>query len=255
MILLRANRNSPLSTYGAASLRLSGLFRDWLNVNCWTPSHFSSLTREYCAPSSTLSAKEVSDVLSSANLDLMPKYFQAFAEVDSGLCQYDIQASGALTDLNLLSCFAHSMSVDGSSSNASWWFAIYCGEEWANLKVDQGLSMKSHGISALGKIMPQLIRDVIASYGRDPVAYVRRASLDLLDSTSLRPIRYVNWVLEYSALEDSETRLALPFSLLLVSELGFGCETLNGIDRVADLCLSSLHSKLPHSSNNFLLET
>lgn len=240
MVVLREDRNSQASVYRAGRLRLSELVRGWLDVNCWTPSNFACLTRGYCAPSGALSSREVLAVLSGSQLDLMPKYFQAFADVDAGVSRFDPRPSGPLSDLSLLSCFVHSASIDGSSSNPSWWFAIYCGEEWASLMVDSTPSVKSHGITPLGKMMPPLIRGVMARYGLDPVTHARRAALGLSSATSLRPGRYVDWILESSVLEDDEVRLALPFSLILMSELGLNCDKLHGIEKAAELCLNSL---------------
>lgn len=230
MVIRRLGENNGLASYGAVRLNLIELLATWVNCNYWTHADFALLTRGFSPQSSGLSAREVSAVLSGARPELLPRYFRAFAAVERGITDLNLSATihNAQTDLSLLSCFTSSVCLNGSARNASWWFALYCGEPWA-METVMAVEMTPGSIIAMVKELPQLLRNAISNTGLDPVSYIREAALGLNRRISLEPSRYVDWILEYYTLNEKELRLALPFSLLLLQELGLNCHSLHGV--------------------------
>ena len=215
---------------GPVRFNLVELVANWLDCNCWTPADFALLTRSFSPPSGGLSAREISAVLSGARPELIPRHFRAFAAVERGIADINRPTTidDAPTDLSLLSWFTSSACLDDSSRNASWWFALYCSEPWA-MDTVKPMELKPSAIIPMVKELPPLLRTAISSHGLDPVSYVREAAQVLNRRTSLEPSRYVDWILEYYTLNEKELRLALPFSLLLLEQIGLSCHSLHGV--------------------------
>lgn len=229
---------------------LVDVIANWLDCNCWTPADFALLTRGFCPPSGGLPAREISAVLSGARPELIPRHFMAFAAVERGIADLSLSTTidDPLTDLNLRSCFTSSPCLDDSARNASWWFALYCGEPWA-MDMVKPLESKSSAILPMVKELPPLLRSTISSHGLDPVSYIRDTAQALNRRISLEPSRYVDWILEYYILNERELRLALPFSLLVLEEFGLSCHSLHGIKRQIEASVGSRPSRLtqhPH---------
>lgn len=227
----RLIRNDKPGSYGPGRYKLAELVGHWLDINCWTHSDFALLTRSFCPQSRDLSSREIAAVLSGSRPELIPKHFQAFAAVERGIADINLAAASQEppSDINLLSCFTSSISTDASGQNASWWFAVYCGEQWAIDKIDPDLQPKPTAITAPARELPQLLRSAISRNGLEPVAYIREAAQALHKRSSLQPSRYVDWALEYEILHEKEVRLAIPFSLFLLEAIGLRCNSIHSI--------------------------
>jgi len=154
-------------------------------------------------------------------------HFQAFAAVECGIRQRETVAMQPKSDLDLLCSFTTSMCRDDSAENASWWFALYCGETRALQMIDQDLVSHPSGLSPLIKRFPGFLRSELARNGLDPVSHVKQAAQVLNGSSSLKASRYTDWVLDYCTLTEKEARLAFPFSLMLLSSIGQPCDSLH----------------------------
>jgi hypothetical protein len=239
----RLSRNNRSNLYGPGRYNLAELVVHWLEINCWTAADFALLSRGFCSQSGGISAREIAAFLSGSRPELIPRYFQAFAAVDRGITELNqVVSSGGsqpvpslistfddpYADRNLLGRYTSSICIDDSAQQASWWFAVYCGEPWAIASI-QPLELKPSSINILAKELPSLLRSAISRQGLDPVAYIREAAQALQKRTSLLPNRYVDWILEYYSLNQREIRLALPFSLLVLETIGLRCHSLHGI--------------------------
>lgn len=195
-------------------------------LNYWSPNHFSKLTQLCCPPAQVLSPREVARIVSGSMLDLMPRHFQSFARIEALVRQAWVVAQNPSSEEELLALFASSICCDDSALRASWWFGVYCNEAWALDTIREGQPRPSLEIAMAGKLLPAMLRKAIAKNGLDSIEYLRRAVTRLPSKRRLSPQTFVDWVLEYDRLDDEAVRLALPFVLMLLNDLGTECKAL-----------------------------
>jgi len=204
--------------------RFSMEFRRWLAINYWTPPLFAALTVQSGEPSLALSAEDINAILCGSRLDLMPRHFRAFAAVERLTRAQRMMPLAS--DRDLIACFTSSICVDDSALQPSWWFAVYGGEDWALQKLHGPAAEPLHGLAALRRLLPPLLRNAIVANGLDPVAHLKASVERLPGASALRPHRFVDWILESDRLDDRELRLAIAFLMLLMSELGLQYQSL-----------------------------
>jgi len=217
-------------TRGTKRAALTELLNQWCYWNYWSPQHFSNLTREYCAPSRFLNPKDISSILQGSKPELMPKHFQAFAAVERGLKSYRSEHFTILTESQLIQAFTRSICTDDSALSASWWFAVYCEEEWALEKIVEFNENPIPSLNELGRILPGRIRSQIARTGTDPVNYLREHSQSLRTITrTLSAIHFIDWALDYRPLDEKRLRLAVPYSLWMLESTGCRISNMSNI--------------------------
>lgn len=204
--------------------RLSQELERWLALNYWTPAHFALLSQCCSPPGRGLTSTDVTAVISGSRPDLMPKFFQAFAAVDARIRTSTAQP--LTSDQDLLAHSATSICSDESSTRPSWWFAVYCNEPWALDKIVHTDSVSVPEPQVLRSSVPALLRRAIAERQEDPVMYLKASAQRLPRSSQLRQDRFVDWVLDYDQIEFEHLRLAIPFALMLMAELGSGHRTI-----------------------------
>lgn len=219
-------RLSRFTRYGPGRSRLSLEIEKWLLLNYWSPDQFATLTRLCCPAAKALTAREVARILSGSMLELMPKHFQAFAQVEQLVHRNHGAPMQGASDQDLLACFASSICSDDSAQQASWWFALYCNEAWALERIRESQPLPSLDLGVIGKLLPGLLRKAVARHGLDPIGYVREAVQRLPAGSRIGRHTFIDWILEYDRLDGEGVRLALPFVLMLLRELGSDCRVL-----------------------------
>ena len=227
MFALVPGRFAALSRTGSGRTRLSLELEKWLALNYWTPFHVAKLTELCCPPPQVLIPREVARIVSGSMLDLLPKHFQAFARIEALVRQASASGFRPDSDQHLLACFASSICCDDSAQRASWWFGVYCNEDWALECIRVGQSLPTLEMAMIGKLLPGLLRRSVAKNGQDPVDFLRESVQRLPASSALRPQTFVDWILDYDRLDVEAVRLALPFVLMLLTELGSECKALS----------------------------
>lgn len=199
---------------------LASLLRAWLALNYWTFSDFASLTEGFCASTRRFTPESIADVVTGSRPDLMVREFRSFAEIEAGLAGHATNLLSIRTDADLVGSYTTSICIDDSARNASWWFALYCKEEWAWARVDKRYRSEVVGLTVIAKNCPAILRSYISGHKIDPVSHIRDRIQSLPSTLSLRTARFLDWALEYASLDHAETRLAIPLSMHIMTELG-----------------------------------
>ena len=221
--------HGELAAGKSARARFSREISRWLSFNYWSPEHLALLTEKCCPGWMTLSSQEISSMLSGAMPELMSKHFIAMAMVDQ-FCR-SMRPQVSMSDGDLIACFYMPICVDRSSVNASWWFGTYCGEEWALQGIRQDFDRPIRDFDEIRISLPPVFRKFVVDSGIDPIKYVKEAAQRLPSASSLNRQRFVDWMLGSGGLDQDEGRIALAFALVLLSELGYGYESITLFDQ------------------------
>lgn len=224
MLADRLRRLGRLLPAPAGHSRLSLEVGRWLAINYWTADHFAMLTQACCPAAKALSETDVEAVVSGARPDLTPRFFQAFASVDTR-----IRIGGGRplnSDQDLLALYSSSICMDQAATNASWWFALYCNEPWAIAKIVAAPTSPILDLHALRQRVPTLLRRAISERQRDPVSFLKNSVQGLHRGSRLKASSFIDWVLEYDQIDLNILRLAIPLALVLMSELGKDCTSI-----------------------------
>jgi hypothetical protein len=216
------------------SITFSRLLVEWFAANYWEPRHFAILTRGCCPPSGNLSVREVDHLLKGCDYELKPKYFIALANVYKYLGGLNTKNVHAFHDIYGLFTVLPTASAD--ATQASWWFALYLGEEGM---IDQfrRFEAPSLGLAAIGSYLPGFVRKNISKHGYDPVSFLEERSNKLSASYMPSVCRaYGDWILGYKSATTEETRILLTLSISFLADID--CDYSAFSDLVAELVAS-----------------
>jgi len=216
------------------SIVFSRLLVEWFAANYWESRHFAILTRGCCPPSAYLSVRDVDHLLKGCDQELKPKYFVALANVYKYLGSLNNKNVQASHDIYGLFAALPTASLD--ATQASWWFALYLGEEGM---ADQfrRFEAPSLGLAAIGSYLPGFVRKNISKHGYDPVSFLEERSNRLSASYMPSVCRfYGDWILEYRSATSEETRILLTLSISFLADIDCNYSAFG--DLVADLVAS-----------------
>jgi hypothetical protein len=216
------------------SITFSRLIAEWFSVNYWESRHFAILTRGCCPPSGSLSVREVDHLLKGCDHELKPKYFIALANVYKYLGGLNTKNIYAFHDIYGL--FAALPTASVGAAQASWWFALYLGEEGM---IDQfrRFEAPSLGLGAIGSYLPVFVRKNISKHGYDPVSFLEERNNRLSASYMPSVCRaYGDWILGYKSATMEETRILLTLSISFLADID--CDYSVFSDLVSELVAS-----------------
>ena len=217
----------------------------WLLANCWIPDQLPRLTESSRGAKSYITPHEASSLLRDTPIDLPPRIFKALARVHARTGNCPNRHPTDSIDGALLS-YATAITMDRSADQASWWFALYCQEEWAIEKL-----LPQIEIPALSRVEPQLgslIRRTIAEARLDPVAEIRRYETQL-NSKNL-PAGFGDWVLGFGKLKEDELRASVSHMIHLINHYGGGLQSISELLQAAAGMKVSQSTPAPIQSRN-----
>jgi hypothetical protein len=224
---LISGRFATLSRTGAGRSRLSLELEKWLALNYWTPTHFSKMAQLSSPSCQELMPRQMTRIVSGSLVDLMPVHFKAFARIEALVRKAWTTDFNPRSEEDLLARFASSICCDDSALRASWWFGLYCNEPWALNTIREDSSQPGLEMAMAGKLLPAVLRDSVTKKGLDLVDFLRSAETRLPSMKQLSSETFADWVLENKRLDGDAVRLALPFVLMLLTELGMECKALS----------------------------
>lgn len=199
------------------SVVFSRLLAEWFAANYWESRHFAILTRGCCPPSGNLSVREVDRLLKGGDCELKPKYFIALANVYKYLGGLNTKSINSFHDIYGL--FAVLPTASADATQASWWFALYLGEEGM---IDQfrRFEAPSLGLAAIGSYLPVFMRKNISKHGYDPISFLDERSNRLSASYMPSVCRaYGDWILGCKSATAEETRVLLTLSISFLADI------------------------------------
>lgn len=214
--MMRSMRKAPPSSTSLSILHpMSALIGEWFEANYWTPRHFSLLTRGICNPEDILSPGEVRLMLKPVVLS--PKHFRALASI----YEYLINNRGKKINsfFEVYSIFASLPALNSDACKASWWFGVYCAEDWA-IETVQHFQSPLMTLMSLGGQIPAFARKLISAQGLDPVGFIDEYMTRIKASYMPRSCKgFGDWLLGYKNPSPEETRVYLAVTISMISEL------------------------------------
>ncbi len=166
-------------------------------------------------------------IVSGSLVDLMPVHFKAFARIEAQVRKAWTTDRNPRSEEDLLARFASSICCDDSALRASWWFGLYCNETSALDTIREDFSQPSLEMAMVAKLLPGVLRDFVTKNGLDLINYLRSVETRLPSMELISSETFSDWILENKRLDGDAVRLALPFVLLLLTELGMEFKALS----------------------------
>lgn len=143
----------------------------WMQSNYWNHEQLSVLTRSCSEGRLSVSSKELEDLTRQKAINPRPRLFRALAAIHQAVAAHKpIGESEEIASYSVgdLVRFASVLSNDDSANKPSWWFALYCQEDWASERLALGFHKASR--NDLSSRLSAHLRQQIVNSGKDPVS-------------------------------------------------------------------------------------
>lgn len=146
----------------------------WRAVNHWSPAQLADLAVRCTAGRLHVLTRELEDISLRKAIHPSPRLFKALAAIHLSVCERRAAAAaGVPVEPGDPVGFASPLTLDGSANRASWWFALYCQEDWARDTIDLPLDWRTP--ADLSSRLSALLRRQMVESGLDPIADGRGA--------------------------------------------------------------------------------
>jgi hypothetical protein len=181
------------------------------------------------------SVLEISTILRSATVDIQSRLFRSLAMVHQGIPKVQptdlVSLSPDPSQDDFLLAYAVPITSDRSADLASWWFALYCGEEWASTKLNPPLPIPS--VLGLSAELSYLVRQSIVETRQDPVLELQRLSRRIFPASRAKSESFSNWALGLSTLKGDELHDTIHLIMHIVNHYDSSVQSIEQLLRAA----------------------
>ena len=177
--------NLSTSRHGASLNRFGSVLRAWKMVNYWNSRQLARVACMASCSKAIVSEQEVKNILSGMSIHPSITLFKALAAIHREIT--DRSSSDYLLE------YATPLSIEDAGNNPSWWFALYCDEEWAWSKIEIPLNWSPP--EDLSKRLSAHLRKQITDNGKDVICDIPQLLSQSFDLNSVGKNRIKMWIL------------------------------------------------------------